>query len=613
MKKLFWILSISFLAFLQTSCETKVVPKESDSTPISKNEDWKKLTLREKIGQTMMVRSDHANREIENSSLEAFFEKYPVGGIFMAEWHINGQKAGLPFVEYLTKVMREYNTTAPFPLFFSEDFEKGVGNQNNYEDPNCSKMPVLMTLGAANKPDLAYTYGKIVSQESRALGFNWLLHPVADLNMNSLHPLVIERAITDKAEIVIPILQAYTRAMKEHGIISTIKHFPGDGATIRDQHLITSANNLSMTEWKKTFGKVFETMIQEDIPSIMVGHLQFPAYQKDSIDGVLPPATLSKDIMTKLLKNEMGYRGVIMSDAMNMGGPMGFYEDVLEASVQFFIAGGDMILWPDLAYMDTVEARIIRGEIPMSRLDDAVERVWAVREKYDMLTKKSDIVSPLPADHAGYVKESLTTLAESAVTVIQDKNNDIPLNTGKIKKIMLVDISFTDNNLFLKNNLSRIRGTITPKDSAAIKKDIEELNKKFKVIKEELESRGFQVDIMNDFHFWDWEWRIKELASQYDKFIACFDNSFMNPVGSPLLKGQEAFHLWSVKFLPKDKVISVSFSNPYYNTFYLETTPLLINAYSFDEYMQRAVVKVLTGEVKATAKSPVDLYNPIMK
>ena len=342
-----------------------------------------------------------------------------------------------------------------------------------------------------------------------------------------------------------------------------------------------------MEEWKRTFGKVFETVIKDETPSIMVGHLQFPAYQNDPIDGVLPPATLSKDIMTKLLKNEMGFKGVVISDAMNMGGPMGYYENVLEASVQSFIAGCDMILWPAIEYMDTVEARINRGEIPMSRLDDAVERIWALREKYDLLTKKSALTSPLTADHASYAEKNLTALAESAVTLIQDKNNDIPLCNEKIKKIMLVNLSYHQT-----------------------RRDRE---KDFDVIKEELTAKGFEVDIVHDFHLWDWEWRLNSELAQYDKFIVCFENSFLDPTGSPLLKGREAYSLWMVKMLPRNKVISVSFSNPYYNTFYLSSTPLLINAYSRSHYMQRAVVKVLMGEVKPTATSPVDLYNPIMR
>ena len=594
MNKLFFILSAAFLLTFAACKQTK--------EPVAKNTDWKQLTLRQKIGQTMMVTSDYREHlRIGEDSLELFFEKYPVGAFFMAKWHNYQKPDSLTLEEFMPRLMKTYDAASPLPLFFSEDFERGVGDGYN----TGTKLPVEMTLGAANDTDLAYAYSQIMSQEARAMGFNWLLNPVADLNMNPLHPLVIERAVSDNAERALPILQAQTRAMKDHGVISTIKHFPGDGATICDQHLITSANNLSLNEWKKSFGKVFQTMIDQGVPSIMVGHIQFPAYQNDAIDGVLPPATLSKDIMTKLLKQEMGYNGVVISDAMNMGGASGYYDSELEASVQCFIAGADMILWPQLAYMDTVEARILRGEIPMSRLDDAVERIWALREKYDMLEKKSSITTPLPENHTEFVQEKMTQLANKAITLIQDKSNVIPLDTATIKKIMLVDISHQDHKKF--------------KDCADCCEscgeycaDCQHYQDKFLTLKKELKERGFEVRLEHDFHQHRWKWRWDSLA-QYDKFIVCFENHYFNPIGSPLLKDREAYALWNIKDLPKEKIIAISFSNPYYNTFYLKTTPLLINAYSRDEYMQRAVVKVLMGEAKATATSPVDLYNPIMR
>lgn len=575
--KLLIIIAISFSFTMRqnTNLNTQKKPKK-ETIDMS----WKKLSLREKIGQTMMVTSDlNAQLKIGNGNLQEFFKKYPIGGLFMAQWHFTYKKPDdLKFEEYIPRIMQEYENASKYPLFFSEDFERGAGYNYN----TGTKLPALMSLGAANDKNLAYAYAKIVSEESRAMGFNWLLHPVADLNMNPLHPLVIERSISDNADRALPILQSLLLGMKDQHIISTIKHFPGDGATICDQHLITSANNLSFEDWKATYGKIFQTLINEGAPTIMAGHIQFPAYQNDPIDGVMPPATLSKDIMTKLLKQEMGFKGVIVSDAMNMGGASGYYDDALEASVQCFIAGADMILWPSLAYMDTIEARILRGEIPMSRLDDAVSRIWALRQQYGLIKKKTSIATPLPANHAEYVKTNVTDLANKAVTLIQDKNHDIPLSSEKSKKIFIVNISHNDKRAELKT------------------------------MKEELEAHGFEVRVEHDFHLHHWEWKWDSLA-QYDKFIVCFENKYFAPIGSPLLKDAEAYSLWAVKNLPKNKIIGVSYSNPYYNTFYLKTTPLLINAYSIDEHMQKAVVRLLLGEIQPTATSPVNLYHDKMK
>ncbi len=117
----------------------------------------------------------------------------------------------------------------------------------------------------------------------------------------------------------------------------------------------------------------------------------------------------------------------------------------------------------------------------------------------------------------------------------------------------------------------------------------------------------------HDMHLHKWEWRWDTSIVNYDKYIVAFENHYFNPIGSPFLKDAEAYSLWTIKELPKEKVIGISFSNPYYNTFYLEPNPLLINAYSSDEFMQKAVVKLLMGEIKPTAVSPVELYHTNMK
>ena len=579
MKNIFFLF---FLVSLSISAQSFKIKqnKMKNSSKYTTDTSWKKLSLREKIGQTMMVTSDYnLHLKIGNGDLQSFLNKYPVGGLFVAQWRFNRKNFGDAKIEdFIPKIMQVYENASSLPLFFSEDFERGVG----YNYSNATKLPVEMTLGAANDDSLAYAYGTIAAQESRAMGFNWLLNPVADLNMNPLHPLVIERAISDNAELAIPLLQNQIRGIHDQNVISTIKHFPGDGATICDQHVITSSNNLSFKEWKKTYGRVFQTFINDNAPSIMVGHIRLPAYQKETIDGVFPPATLSREIMQKLLKKQMKFKGVVISDAMNMGGATGFYDTELEAAIQCFVAGADIILWPNIKYLDTVEARIIRGEIPMSRLDDAVQRIWTLRKRFNLLEKKQSIAMPLQNDHSTYVLKTLTNLSQKAVTLIQDKKNELPLKPSTNKKILLANISYSDKS------------------------------KLFEPMKRELEARGFDVTLTYDLHFYKWQTRLDSL-NKFDKIIVCFENKYFDPIGSPLLKDHEAFSLWTINSLQIGKIIGVSFGNPYYNTFYLNKAQILINAYSSDEYMQIAVVKALTGEIKCTAKSPVNVYNDIMK
>jgi len=554
--------------------------KGSDFTPTDTT--WKTLSVREKIGQTMMVVSSYYDhKRIGGGSIDSFLVKYPIGGFFMATWYFQAwapKDEGKTYDYYLRQSMDEYSNASKYPLFYSEDFERGVGLTHE----GYTHMPAEMSLGAANDPQLAYDYGKSISLESKAWGINWLLHPVSDLNMNPLHPLVIERSISDDANRAIPLLKKQVQGIHDQNIIATVKHFPGDGATVRDQHMITGANNLSLEEWHKTYGKVFQGLIDDGAPSIMIGHLRFPAYQRDTINGVIPPASLSKDIIQKLLKGEMKFGGVVMSDALNMGGSAGYYPNELETMVAAFEAGTDMMLWPSVEYMDTVEARINRGEIPMSRLDDAVERIWGVRERYGLLTKQNDVVRPLEDADKKFVEKTAQAVADKAITLVRNSDNVLPLTPEKDSSLLLVNISFNDKT------------------------------KEFQTIKKLLEEKGFKVELRYGLSFFEWGWRIPYFE-RYSKVIVCFENKYFDPLGTSYLKNYEAHSMWTVNMMPQKNVIGISFSNPYYVSFYMDRCPTLINAYSSDPASQRAVAEIITGKQEFQGSTPVQLVHDVLK
>lgn len=540
---------------------------------------WKTLSLREKIGQTMIIVSNrYFHEQSFEGDLKKFVESYPIGGLFMADWHFKGYgDQSIPYEVRLKQAMEDYQSASKYPLFFTEDFERGLGL--SYKE--YTHMPAEMSLGAANDPQLAYDYGKSVATESQSLGINWLLHPVADLNMNPLHPLVIERSIADKSEIALPLLQQQIKGIHDQSVISTVKHFPGDGATIKDQHLITSANTLSMDDWEKTFGKVFQGLIDEGAPSIMVGHLRFPAYQKDTSRGYLLPATLSSEIIQDLLKEKMQFKGVVMSDALNMGGSAGYYANELETSVASFAAGVDIVLWPQPQYMDTVEARILRGEIPMSRLDDAVKRVWSIREKFGLLKKPDTLFSTYTDEQRAFVQTTGQAVADKAVTLVRNDIDAIPV-TAKDTNLLLINISYTD-----KTNI-------------------------FKTTKELLEKKGHTVELWYGSSFFQWGWQMNYF-DKYDKIIICFENRYFDPLGTSYFKNHEALSMWTVNMMNQKKVIGVSFSNPYYVKFYMDRCPSLINVYSSDEFSQKALVKAITGEIPFKGTSPVELTNEVLQ
>ena len=575
--------AVSFTQCTQKQKESQLTGETSESKEtqfefVPQDTTWKSLSVREKIGQTMMIQTRFEDHRAVGGSIKTFMEKYPVGGLFIPDWYFREHSKGQDVLQLIPAILKEYNDNAKCPMLVCEDFERGIGETYS----KYTHLPVGMSLGAADDTTLAYNLGQSIALEAKEIGFNWLLHPVCDLNMNPLQELVVERSVSDDVDKALPILKSQMKGLHQQGVISTVKHFPGDGVTMRNQHIVTTANTLSKEEWDASFGKLFKGLINSGAASIMVGHIQLPAYQTETINGQLPPATLSKELMIDLLKNKFNYKGVIITDALNMGGCAGYYKNELEVSVQCFAAGADVVLWPSIEYMDTVEARINRGEIPMSRLDDAVSRVWAMRERFGLIEKKNELSTPLTEEAKQLVQTTGTTIAEKAVTLICDKNQDVPLSAEKSKKLLILEVGA-------------------------------ELNEaKLQVMKEELQARHFDVDIMDNPHFYSWGWRIDSL-DKYDKILVCFENRYFHPLGTCLLKDKESFAVWTANMTDPSKRIGISFANPYVLEVYEEICPLKINAYSIDAFSQRAVVKALCGEIPFSGKSPIKLNREELK
>lgn len=575
------VLIIVTLCVTIISCNQPKESKLPEAVPYNftpKDTTWKSLSLREKIGQTMIIRAYHDTHVQQFGSIDSMMQQYPVGGLFIPYWDYLFKPPREQVIPSIKNAIAAYEHASIFPMIVTEDFERGVGSIYN----EFTNMPSEMALGAANKPELAYKFGNAVAKESSSIGVNWLLHPLVDLNMNPLQDLIVERAISDDATRAYPLLKAQIEGMHKQGVVATIKHFPGDGATIKNQHFITSANNLSINDWNATFGTMYQNMINDGIPCIMVGHIRFPAYQKEKLNGVLPPATLSEELMVGLLKEKMKFNGVIMSDALNMGGAAGYYDNELETSLAAFKAGVDMVLWPTLKFMDSLEVRIQRGDIPMSRLDDAVERIWGVREKYSLLHKKDPIFYNLTEKDAEIISRDATEIADNAVTLLSDSAN-IPLKPEIHKRLAIVNLSHEDRTTELRftQNL--------------------------------LKERGFEVDtILHNPSFFDWGEKLNDFK-QYDKIVVAFENRYFSPLGASLLKDKEAMGVWTMGMLPQDQIIAVSYSNPYYVNFYFENAYIAINAYSLDTFSQKAVVRALTGEIPFKGTSPVNLKHEVLK
>ena len=266
------------------------------------------LSLQEKILQTVIIRVDKDN----------FVSDQVGAAFFFGEIITEADEMGL---DCARRTLAQYIDNAKIPILITSDFENGCGSMLKGLTP----LPYLMSLGATNNEQLAYNYGKATALEALSVGANWSFSPVCDLNINSRNPLVNVRGISDDPNVAIPLLKQVIRGMQENGLAACAKHFPGDGLDYRDQHIVTTNNTLSLKDWKKFSGKVFQELIDDGIYSVMAGHLTLPSYQKELFEnGMHLPATLSHELITNLLKKEMGYQGIVVTDALGMGGFCGW-------------------------------------------------------------------------------------------------------------------------------------------------------------------------------------------------------------------------------------------------------------------------------------------------
>jgi beta-N-acetylhexosaminidase len=446
-------------------------------------------------------------------------------------------------------------------------------------------MPMLMSVGAANSPELAYAYGKHNAKEAWSVGVRWVLNPIVDLNLNPMDPLIGTRAISSDPERAVRLLVRQIAGIQENGGAATAKTFPGDGADHRDQHLCTTCNPLSMPDWWRTYGKVFQSVIDAGVMAIMPGHITLPAYQKlknETIDGFHPPATLSKALLTDLLKGEMKFQGVIVSDAMMMGGFRGYYPTQMEGEIQSFLAGMDAMLWPAYEFMDEVEKRINNGTIPMARLDDAVSRVWEMKRRLGLLNPERLLVREMSPAEKQEAADDSRRITEHAITLVRDRKQALPLDPAKDKKILVVGV--------------------VPKSRKGGDGGFSRLAH----FKAELEKRGFSVDLQHNILYETDYWQ-SDVTERYDRIIVIAIRQMHQPFGPLLFWDDEAQSVWGINALPKEKIIVVGMGSPHLINEYFERVHTCINAYSYDESTQTAVIRALLGEIPFAGDSPVAL------
>lgn len=330
------------------------------------------LTLQEKIGQMIMTGFDGA--EFGGGIRKAVEEK-KIGNLILFPSNIEstGQVR-----ELCLKIQECVRENTGLPAFIAVDQEGGMVSR---VPPGCTGVPGNMAVAATADPQNAYRIGRITSSELHALGFNIDFAPVLDINTNPDNPVIGVRSYGDKKKTVRQFGLAMTEGLKSGGVMPVAKHFPGHGDTAVDSHLDLPTVGKSLAQISQNELVPFQSAIDAGIEGVMTAHILFPQIEKGGL-----PATMSKTILTGLLRERMNFRGLIFTDCLEMDAIKKYYGTV-EGAVAAVKAGADIVLISHTVSAaaeaaEKIEAAVESGEIPVARIDESAERILRYKEKY---------------------------------------------------------------------------------------------------------------------------------------------------------------------------------------------------------------------------------------
>ncbi len=427
------------------------------------------MTLEEKIGQLFVLLK--AVPGVREDEIKETLEQFHQGGL---RWQ-GGDK------ETVWLQNETYQKHSKIPLFIAANCDDG----GNGAVPEGTFVATAAECGAGDGTDNAYHLGLVAGREASAVGCNWMYNPVCDVYKNWRNTIVNTRSFGSDPDKVIANARAYMRGIRDANpnMACTAKHFPGDGVDELDQHLVMGVNNMEAEEWEETFGKVYRALIEDDLEAIMVGHIALPAMSRRFRPGLedkeIRPASLAPELLTDLLRGEMGFNGVIISDASHMIG-MAAVAKRSESVPGAIIAGCDMFLFAndieeDIGY---VRAAYEKGELTEERLSDALHRVLGLKARLHLyeenvcIPEKEGLKMIGCDEHKAYALQA----ADTCITKVKDTRGYLPVYPLEKKRVYLVYVGSTPTSKGYKGDPVK------------------------QVMIEELERVGFEVDACPSYH-----------------------------------------------------------------------------------------------------------------
>lgn len=397
------------------------------------NSKLEEMTLDQKIGQLFMVRAYSRGNIAEEKIISEYISKYHIGGLCFFQ--------GSPLEQL--NLINNYQKLSNIPLFMGIDGEWGLGMRFPKETIS---FPKQLMLGAIQDNKLIYEMGKEVAKQCKKVGININFAPSVDINSNPSNPVIYDRSFGESPQNVTAKGYMYMKALEDEGVMACIKHFPGHGDTDEDSHIDLPVINHNINRLEKNEFFPFRRLASQSVSAVMVGHLHVPA-----IDGrTNRPSTLSSKAIENLLRDDMGYNGLIFTDAMDMKGVTKFFPNGV-AEAEAFLAGNDVILLPENLQkaINAIKEYINTGKISQKRLDESVVRILRAKYKLGLNTipyfNTEGVNEYLNRSQAIGIKQKL---AEASVTLIHDKSNLIPIRDLTESPIATLSINSSSKTKF---------------------------------------------------------------------------------------------------------------------------------------------------------------------
>lgn len=482
-----------------------------------------------------------------------------------------------PDLEAEIGLARDLGTLSAVPLLVSADLE---GSRMSL--PFGTSVPNPLGLAAVDDVDSTTAISTIMAREANAVGLNWSFTPVIDLNIAWRSAIVGTRSYGSDIDKVERHALAQIAAFQANGVAATVKHWPGEGYDDRDQHLVTTVNPLTMPEWEKTFGRLYRKAIEAGVMSVMSAHIALPAYvnalDPEAGAEAFRPASLSKYLNEDLLRRELGFNGLIVSDATPMAGmnDWGHRDEVLPQTV---IAGCDVILFtddPNGDLMRLVKA-IADGRLSQERVDEAVTRVLGLKAALGLHKERAEPNLDAARQVIASDESRITTTGVTArvPTLVKDVRNILPLSPAKTRRVLVfsggVILPFVPHPLPLS-------------------------------LPERLAKEGFDITVFTP--------DLSVNPRDYDLVLYLFAEETLLTRSRIFLDWQKltgsVFGAMS-RYWHDLPTLMISFGYPYY-LYDAPRVPAYVNAYGSSEALQAAVVEAVMGRQAFSGVSPVDPF-----